>query len=264
MAPNPPAGAAIDYFVKGRVSGPLALSIFDAQDTLVRRYASDDTPKPADLAQIRVGPEWVVPPSTPATAPGMHRFYWSLRHAADSADEDDGAGEGVWAPPGRYRVELSVNGQRLSQPLSVVPDPRVELPADAYAQQFALARRIAGWKAKVAAAEAEAAKLHKALTERAARAGAALGKQMSDLDRELVAAAGILPRGPSWTAVFEGRKGSLRWYGDKLRGFEAAVDGADATPTVRLEVALPLLEQRLSDDLHRWHALETKAKRLLK
>src|SRR5205814_2235624 len=75
----------------------------------------------------------------------MHRFVWSLRYPAPAplADGDPYA-DGVWAPPGRYTVELSAGGQRRTQPLTIGPDPRVRASASDYSREFALARRVEG------------------------------------------------------------------------------------------------------------------------
>ena len=109
MAANPPAGAFIDYVLDGPATGPVVIRILDAQGRTVRDYSSEDRLPATDLAKIRVAPEWMTPPSPPARTPGMHRFVWPLRYPAPAALADGNPyADGVWAPPGRYTVELSV------------------------------------------------------------------------------------------------------------------------------------------------------------
>src|SRR5213076_3112438 len=119
---------------------------------------------------IRTAPEWVAPPAAPARTPGLHRFIWPLRYPAPaSLAEGNPYADGVWAPPGRYTVELSLGARRLSQPLTLAPDPRLSLPPEAYARQFALARRVESLAARVASAVDEADAAHRALATPGAR-----------------------------------------------------------------------------------------------
>src|SRR5207253_364159 len=139
MAPNPPFGAYIDYVLPltpALSQGErVLLEIFDSNDNLVRRYSSDDKPQPPNPTRLTVAPEWAAPTPALATTPGMHRFVWPLRYAAPAgAGTRRGGGEGVWAPPGKYTVVFTANGQRRTANLTVAPDPRVNLPASAYAE----------------------------------------------------------------------------------------------------------------------------------
>ncbi len=143
LAPNPPAGAYVDYVVPAGTAREVTLEILDAQNNLVRRYSSSDPVARPNLQRLTVAPEWFVTPPSLQTTPGMHRFVWPLRYAAAAGlAAGRRGGEGVWAPPGEYTVALTVGTQRLTQPLTVAPDPRVKLPAAAYAEQFALARQV--------------------------------------------------------------------------------------------------------------------------
>jgi len=168
MASNPPVGAYIDYVLPGGAFREVTLEIFDDKGARVRRYSSADAPPAIDPAKLRTAPEWFVTPSTLSTAPGMHRFVWPLRFAAPTA-LTNGRGiyaDGVWAPPGNYKVALSVDGRKLVQPLTIVPDPRVNLPASAYEEQVALATQVVDTWAGVDGALDEADTLIKTLAER--------------------------------------------------------------------------------------------------
>ena len=39
LSENPPDGAVIDYWLKGKARGPVELEILDSEGTLVRRFA---------------------------------------------------------------------------------------------------------------------------------------------------------------------------------------------------------------------------------
>ncbi|HSP15257.1 MAG TPA: hypothetical protein VLV78_10945 [Thermoanaerobaculia bacterium] len=218
MAENPRSGASIDY-VAPASAGPVTLEILDANDHLVRRYSSADAvPKP-DPAKLRVAPEWFDTPSTLSTSPGMHRFVWPIRYPAPAALDSGRRGafaDGVWAPPGNYKVVLTWNGQRLTQPLTVAPDPRIDVPASAYAEQFALAREIEVTRAAVHQALSDAEDLLKTLTDEAAKA-------------RLHQIADVVPEDQWWLAPKN--TSSLRFVDSNLQELARAVDAADAAPT---------------------------------
>lgn len=103
------------------------------------------------------------------TSAGHHRLAWDLRYPAPQTLNYGYTGTlldyreytlnwhalpgqtpratlvGPMVLPGTYRATLTVNGQHDTQPISVVPDPRVGVPAAALAAQFALQQRtVAG------------------------------------------------------------------------------------------------------------------------
>ncbi len=259
IASNPPPGAMIDY-VLAKPAKTIELSIFDAHDALVRRYSSTDASPKLDPAKTEYAPEWVPRPSHLATTPGMHRFVWPLRYALPAVlAENDTEIDGLWATPGRYTVELSVDGRRWRQPLTVVADPRVKLDDDAYAQQLVFAREVEAAHIRVAAALAEAKMLHKALAgERAAASSnAELAKAIDAFDADVVARAGLIDAGNprnAW-ALPASSTTSLRFIGETLAKVAAAADGADAAPTpdarTGYTAAAALADKALAD----WSAL---------
>jgi photosystem II stability/assembly factor-like uncharacterized protein len=243
MAPNPPAGAYIDYYIAPAAGGALALEIHDANDQLVRRYSSSDPiPKP-NLARLTTAPEWFTTPSALSTEPGMHRFVWPIRYpAAPGLGGRRGGGEGVWAPPGSYKIVLTAGEQKLTQPLTVAPDPRIQLPPGAYAEQFALAKQI----------EAVQAAVRGALTE----ADAALPKlaPTDPLRPRVAALAGInySPLGPNE----ELSQTSLRFIDGELAKLMQAVDGADAAPSEDAKNGFAKIRPLAETAVTAWKALK--------
>jgi photosystem II stability/assembly factor-like uncharacterized protein len=150
---NPPVGALIDYFL-ARPARSVAIDIYDAAGTLVRRYTSNDLPPPP-IPDLDKPLQWEAPFARPATGAGMHRFVWDLREAAPRVvpslqDLSMGAvwhrtpriPQGALLPPGRYTVRIVANGHSASRPLTVVMDPRVHLSEAALREQYQIAHGI--------------------------------------------------------------------------------------------------------------------------
>jgi len=257
-APNPPVGAVIDYLLSSAPSAPVVLSIFDARGELVRRYRSDERRAPVDPSRLHSAPEWVKTPQPPDAGPGLHRFVWPLRYpAAPPLAGGDPFVDGVWAPPGRYRIELEVDGVRLAQPLELAPDPRVDLPAAAYAEQFALARRIEAERARVSAAASDARDLQSALSERRGRAVGRLAAELATFQDRLTTVTGVVPAAnPSNSWWLPPRSlTSLRALAGALDGLAGAVDGADAAPSPDARAGFESALLRVEEGLAAWERL---------
>jgi hypothetical protein len=225
MAANPPDGAYIDYALKAASKAPVTLEILDASGNVVRHYSSDVEPLKIDLAKWEIAPEWTKTPVVLSAAAGMHRFVWPLRYAAPEAlAEHNPYADGVWAPPGSYTVALVVDGKRLTQPLTVRPDPRVKLGDEAYAQQVELARKIEALRVRVAMASRDAGKLLEALVERRKGADAALARDADALSASVQAVLGGKPApNPhnSWSYPPQ-RVQTLRYVGEALDALNRA------------------------------------------
>ena len=253
MAENPPAGAYIDYALPN-ASQPVTLEIFNAQDQLVRRYRSDDRVPVADPAKLRVAPEWFNTPSALSAAPGMHRFVWPLRYPLAAALDESRRGafaDGVWAPPGEYKVVLTANGQRLTQPLTIAPDPRVTLSPSAYAEQFALARQIEEVRAPVHAALDDATELLKKLGERNDAASEATKTRAREISEFVTS---------DFWWVMPRRNDSLRFLDSALSKLEDAVDGADAAPTPDAREGFARLRPAADAAVRRWNEFKATIK----
>jgi photosystem II stability/assembly factor-like uncharacterized protein len=264
MAPNPPEGAYIDYVLAQAPHDPVVLDILDADGNAVRHYASDIAPKPHELAHLEAAPEWSPQPIVLATTPGMHRFVWPLRRGAPTALADGNPyADGVWAPPGRYTVALTVDGKRLTQPLLVKPDPRVELPASAYAQQHALALAIESERERVAGATHAAGKVLEELGKRRAAKPALAVELDRDAERVHVLAGTRPSANPHNAWAFPPRQlESLRFVSESLDKLEHAVDGADAAPSKDAQdgfARIKPIEQKTLDAWAQWRAHELPA-----
>jgi photosystem II stability/assembly factor-like uncharacterized protein len=259
LAANPPAGAYLDYFLRADASAAVTLEIRDEAGGLVRSYSSAVAPPAPDPALLRTAPEWFRVPVTLSTEAGLHRFVWPLRTAAPPALARGNAyADGVWVPPGRYLVALTVDGRRFEQPLAVVPDPRVTVSPEGYAEQFALALRVETQRDAIAAAAREAERLTKALV---ARRPGAEGKVRAAMDALLGRVLGLwgLPLssnpGNSWWMPPQS-VATLRFLGGALDELAGAVDGADAPPSPDARAGAAKLAPMVEAAAAAWQALK--------
>ncbi|HET7226328.1 MAG TPA: hypothetical protein VFK69_11515 [Candidatus Eisenbacteria bacterium] len=263
MAPNPPAGAAIDYALAAAARQPVTLEIRDAAGQLVRRYSSADSIAVQDPAHMRTAPQWIVPEPHLAATPGMHRFVWSLQYApveVTPGGRPRRGGDGAWAPPGDYAVTLTVNGTALHRTLSLAPDPRVKLDAADYRAEFELARRVETISARLAKASTAAGAMRKALTDRSRHASGALVDALDQFSARLTELSGDTPvANPANAFAFPPKHiESLRWLTDALGNLHQMVDGADAAPSPDTRVACDKLQAMTDASLVSWQRFATR------
>jgi photosystem II stability/assembly factor-like uncharacterized protein len=159
LGQNPPAGAAIYYYLKNRPAGDLTIEIFDPSGKSIKQVVTKAPTAQAGTPQA--GPPQPTPPTmeqqeegfgsrgnqsrAPAEA-GLNRFTWDLRYG--DASRFPGmilwAGEtrGPRAVPGTYQVKLTVDGKTFTQSFEVKKDPRVETTQADLAKQFDLLMKI--------------------------------------------------------------------------------------------------------------------------
>jgi len=148
---NPPAGVLAYYWLKSAPVSPIKLELIDAEGKTAACVASDTPVKPVDTETINVQAYWLEPVPPPSAEPGMHRVALNVAppvrafgsagappapaphdacHPAGAATPPPaaapaGPGRGVPAlEPGRYTVRFTVDGRVLTQPVTVLPDPR--------------------------------------------------------------------------------------------------------------------------------------------
>ena len=261
-AVNPPWGAYIDYSLATAPAKPIELSIYDAQGKLVRHYSSADQTPHYDLGKVNAVPVWLDHPVTLHATPGLHRFIWPLRYAPPPALAGGNPWkDGVWAPPGRYTVKLVVGAKTYSEPLTVVHDPRVTIPAAAYAEQFDLARKVEADQARLATATHEADALHAALGKAREGASGDLRKSIDALDAQVTTLAHIVDV-PNHFNAWSMPPGNVRNFGYLTTAFGSlmqAVDGgADAAPSADARAGYAKLASILDASLQQWDALKSR------
>jgi photosystem II stability/assembly factor-like uncharacterized protein len=196
---NPPDGAILDYTLP-QAASDVTISIRDARGNLVRRYSSNDTP-PMKI-ELDKPAYWERPFTRPAVDAGMHRFVWDLHEpvppseAIDlpiSANDDDTprVPQGAIVVPGRYTVELTVDGKTSSAPLVVLMDPRITISASELEAQYAMAHETASLIADTYAALTRATAAH----SKTAEAFAQLNDELTALIQVIDGADAPVPQG---------------------------------------------------------------------
>ena len=136
QAPNPPNGAAIDYYLRTDAAGPVTIEILGANGDVLHTFASGGTVEGTTPGGGRAGrfgrgggiPNvsalWRPTPEPFSTRAGVHRVYWApISFPAGGR----GFGFGRQGTPlaGTFTARLSVGGKTYTQSFTVRPDPRV-------------------------------------------------------------------------------------------------------------------------------------------
>jgi photosystem II stability/assembly factor-like uncharacterized protein len=130
---NPTSGVSLYYVLPAKKdSAKLTLEILDDKGVLVRKYSTKPDPK---FVRFPGGPE--EDPLLPGK-PGLNRFVWDLRYATLPGVPNvfiEGSYEGRKVAPGTYTARLKRNNDERTTTLNVLPDPRINATAAAYAAQ---------------------------------------------------------------------------------------------------------------------------------
>jgi hypothetical protein len=254
LAENPSDGALLDYYLKETPASPIQLEIFDAQEQLVRRFASDDQLPRTNPDSVPLTMNWVHDPSPLLKDAGAHRFVWDLHYALPTGvPRSEFLTAGPLAVPGKYSVKLTVNGKSTLQPLIVKPDPRSKATAEDLQQQYALASQLAARLAEVSAALQQSNHLHKQIAERKKEA-AAKPRVLTALEN-LSQETAMPPENHAFqlepTIPRENPPG-LSAVASRLTTLYFILESADAAPTSDLTSAARLWDVASKDALARW------------
>jgi hypothetical protein len=237
MAPNPPSGAVIDYYLKDASTNPVTLDILDAHGKLVRHYSSADKQTPPDPSTIDATPDWFPQPTALLASDGMHRFVWDLRsmlpEELDVPQYQAPAPTGVWVLPGSYTVKLTVDGKTYSQSLTVLNDPRVKASTSDLARQQELAFQIEAMRRKLAQAVDEVTGVLKQLEADEAKAPTDLATRLKAFEDALSAETELhaVPPGYGQPGAAPARVGSLAYVAKAFDALQPSVQNADGPPS---------------------------------
>jgi hypothetical protein len=130
QAPNPPNGAAIDYYLKQAASGPVTLEILDAKGVVLTTFSSaGGVPVAGRGGRGRggrgagggipnVSPLWQTAPEVFSVEAGMHRVVWGPPRSGPG-------GRAFGAPvDGSFTARLTVNGKTYAQTFAVTSQVR--------------------------------------------------------------------------------------------------------------------------------------------
>jgi photosystem II stability/assembly factor-like uncharacterized protein len=143
-----PRPVAIDYYLKARAD-KVTIDILDSHGNVVRTFAGPPPePKPGetdgneDDGGGRGGP----PPRVGVEA-GLNRFVWDMRYAGATPFQGLvmwGAQpqQGPLAVPGSYQARVTADGHAVTQPFTIVMDPRTKVTPAELQEQFNLAIKV--------------------------------------------------------------------------------------------------------------------------
>ena len=200
-------------------------------------------------------------------ARGTHRARWDLRYPGAVSFpgivlEGGNPGVGPWAPPGRYRVRLTVDGVTREVTFDVHPDPRLgDIPAAAFADQFRLAMAIRDAESRANTSVLTAWNLRAQIDRVVAESDdAGLRDEASGFAAGIEAVAGELyqlrNQSPKDKIAFPIK------LNDRLTGLRSHLERGDGTPidayqavfdelSAELDEQLRILERMFSEDLPR-------------
>jgi photosystem II stability/assembly factor-like uncharacterized protein len=260
---NPPPGVVVQYYLKEKPEGEIALTFLDAAGNELRTFTSKEEEPPTtstrgqDVKEEEEKKEPRVPKET-----GANRFVWNMRlpdpKKVDGYVASEAAIGGPAVPPGWYRVRLTAGKQTLEQPFEIVKDARLCTSQEDFERQFELLKRIAAklsethdginmlrsirrqveeWERRAKGQSGEEA-IHKAAEP--------LKQQLTAIEDELI------------QAKAKSRQDALNYgirLNAKLAGLSMVVGSADAAPTRQSYEVFDDISARIDEQLTRLHAL---------
>lgn len=207
---NPRYGVSVDYWLKEKQTKPITLQFLGAGGKVIRSFSSESAPRKdstgnaaadsaAAAAREKQGAERLAyepADSVVHARAGANRFVWDLSHPAPRRMPgtiiDYGSGDGPTAVPGSYAVRLIVGADTLSQPFTIVPDPRITRTAAEYQAQLDMGLAVSARVGSITDAVQRIQDLQRQLEERARQASSqsyadTVRKASADLRKKLEA-----------------------------------------------------------------------------
>ena len=249
---NPPDGAIIDYELPAGAH-EVTLEIFDAKGKSVRKYSSEDKAQVTEAElehELNVPIYWVRPFHALASAEGFHRFIWDLHSTPPQVGEHSYPMTaiyhdtprlplGVYALPGTYKVELTVDGKHYSKKLDLKMDPRIKTTSAGLEKQYELSSELYGVLNESAANMAQARQL---LVQVKAAIATASGEMKTHLEATEHDLDGVLPD-------------DRRIGASALRVYEILQD-TDNAPTSQGETAVTAIQTQFKESAAKWERLK--------
>jgi photosystem II stability/assembly factor-like uncharacterized protein len=270
---NPPDGAIIDYYLSSAANAPVSLDILTAQATpvLVRHYSSADKPQSMEklAAEHPIPMYWVRPEQILSADPGMHRFVWDLHYQPPKSLEHEFPISaivhntpliplGARPLPGKYIVELTVDGKKYRSALLLKMDPRITASPAGLAKQFEIeSGAIAGMDESYESLEqmhslrAQLKELTPKLRGSAAAAAPALDKQLAEME-------GSAQPNFFGTPPHGKQPENFSSLNQHFSAILAVADSADAVPTTQAIAVFQELQSASAKLRDHWNALREK------
>ncbi|HEV2397849.1 MAG TPA: glycoside hydrolase [Candidatus Sulfotelmatobacter sp.] len=260
MAPNPPDGAILDYFLPASANS-VSLEILDQQGQVVRRYSNSDRPDVTEeeLQKQLIPLYWIRKFQHLSTGTGMHRWVWDLHYPAPASSRHEypiaaiphdtpRLPLGPTAVPGTYKVRLIVDGKSLDAPLTIKMDPRVKTSFAALQKKFESETRLAAIMNETNMALKQGGSVRAQLEKLKGVDSPETKSAVSEFEKKLDALVGapggfFAPPSPELTlSRVSGEAGTL--YQEIWQ--------ADAEPTSSQNDAFSTVEKSSADVLKRW------------
>ena len=188
-AQNPPDGAVINYFLPENATGIINLKITDESGKIIRNFSSADTLY--TIPPVNIPLYWVRPQQILSAEAGSHRFLWDMHYtplnvpatfpiAAIYGNTPPNA-TSPWVLPGKYILQLTVNGKTYSQQLTIKMDPRVKTTAAELHLQHDLSINCYEGRKKLLQVMDEAKIIQQQLKQKNTDAAKKLEQQMGEL-----------------------------------------------------------------------------------
>jgi len=235
-ARNPPRGVMIEYHLAQVPAGEVMFTITDTGGDIIQEFSS--------------GPNEGRSPSAGA---GMNRFFWDMRYPGTQMPPSAGAlntfksvdyspPSSPVAPPGRYVVRLTVDGQTYEQPFEIRKDPRVQASDADLRAQFDLMVDIRDRFSEVADTVMKIRDFRAEIDGRRAELPEESRVDADGILEQLREIEGIL-------TIWMGSEAHPMMWGppgltEKLSSLSGAVGGADARPTASMYAVFEDLSER--------------------
>jgi photosystem II stability/assembly factor-like uncharacterized protein len=235
-ARNPPGGVMVEYHLAQAATGEVEVTFMEADDAIIQQFSSGSKKR-----------------RSPSTKAGINRFFWDMRYPGAQMPPAAGALNGFLsidysppsppvAPPGRYIIRLSVDGQAYEQPFEIRKDPRVKASDADLRAQFDLMVSIRDRFSEVADA---VIRIREVRTQVDARRSVLPEESRIEADRILEQLKEIEGICTIWMGS---QAHPMMWsppgLTEKLSSLSAAVGAADAKPTKSMYAVFEDLSER--------------------
>ena len=257
---------AVDYMLK-QPAQKVTVEILDQSGKVIRSFTG--TPADAKARPPAGGEEggFRNPPAPkPALTAGLHRLNWDLRY--EGATEFPGlimwaaSTRGPVAPPGKYQVRITADGQTATQSFAVKREPHLLANVtDADLQkEFELAMKVRNRTSDANNAVLLVRGIKAQIKDRKGKLdsqASPTAKALDDLDNNLTAVE---------TQIYQVKNQSSEdplnfpiMLNNKIAALEGVVESADAAPTQQSYEVFDMLSGRLAEQLSKLDATVKKA-----
>ncbi len=223
-ADNPARGVTFEYYLAEAASESVTVTISEVDGDVIKEFTGglDDGP---------TGDK------------GINRFAWNMRYPGTVMPPPNGALDGFMsvdyspptspvAPPGRYKVKLTVAGQSFERDFEIRKDPRIKASDEDLQAQFELMVEIRDRFTEVSDTVLNIRQVRVAVNERRADLPAGSGAEADTILAELREIEGIL-------MIWMGSEAHpMMWsppgLTEKLSSLSSAVNSGDARPTTSM------------------------------